>query len=84
MPRSFKSRPRDSSRISALAGALLPAEADDLSGFKSYWFLFGPVSAALFSSQASESNLQGRGGEQNTHQTLHFHRGCVFPTRGGN
>lgn len=40
---------------------LLPAEdAHDLFGFKSYWLLFEPVSAALFSSQASGSDLQGK------------------------
>lgn len=59
----------------------LPAEdAHDLFGFKSCWLLFEPVSAALFPSQASGSDLQG--GEQkkpqNTRQRLHFHRGRLF------
>lgn len=38
-------------------GSFSADEADDLAGFKSYWLLFEPVSAAIFSSQASGSHL---------------------------
>lgn len=47
---------------------LLPAEdAHDLFGFKSYWLLFEPVSAVLFSSQASGSDLQREKKTNKTH-----------------
>lgn len=58
MPRSFKSG------ASLLPVVFQPAlgcfsadEADDLAGFKSYWLVFEPVSAVIFSSRARGSDL---------------------------